>query len=42
MLVIVCYIVVEILPIWFVLDGTFVDIFLKFDVLIKEKVMGRQ
>lgn len=34
MLLIVCYVLVEIIPIWTVLDGNFVDIFLKFDVLV--------
>jgi len=37
MMVIVCYVIVEIVPIWTVLDGNFIDIFLKFDVLIEQK-----
>lgn len=38
MLLIVCYVIVEIIPIWTVLDGNFVDIFLKFDVLVKDLI----
>ena len=38
MLLIVCYILVEIIPIWTVLDGNFVDIFLKFDILVKDLI----
>lgn len=38
MLLIVCYVLVEIIPIWQVLDGNFVDIFLKFDVLVKDLI----
>jgi hypothetical protein len=37
MTLIVEYIIVEILPIWIVLDGNFVDIFIKFSVLIEQK-----
>lgn len=37
MLLIVIFLVVEIWPIWVVLDGNFVDIFLKYQVLIEEK-----
>jgi len=35
MLLIVIFLVVEIWPIWVVLDGNFVDIFLKYSVLIE-------
>lgn len=38
MCLIVCYVIVEIIPIWTVLDGNFVDIFLKFDVLVKDLI----
>ena len=35
MTLIVIFLVVEIWPIWLVLDGNFVDIFLKYSVLIE-------
>ena len=38
MMLIVCYTIVEIVPIWLVLDGNFVDIFLKFDALFKDLI----
>ena len=38
MMLIVCYVLVEIVPIWLVLDGNFVDIFLKFDALFKDLI----
>ncbi len=34
MALIVVYMIVEILPIWIVLDGNFIDIFIKFSFLI--------
>jgi len=37
MLLIVLFLVVEIWPIWIVLDGNFIDIFLKYQVLIEQK-----
>ena len=37
MLLIVIFLVVEIWPIWVILDGNFVDIFLKYSVLIEQK-----
>jgi hypothetical protein len=35
MLLIVIFVFVEIWPIWYVLDGNFIDIFLKYSVLIE-------
>ena len=37
MLLIVIFLIVEIWPIWVILDGNFVDIFLKYSVLIEQK-----
>jgi len=42
MLLIVIFLVVEIWPIWVVLDGNFIDIFLKFEVLIEQKDLQLQ
>jgi hypothetical protein len=37
MMLIVIFLVVEIWPIWVVLDGNFIDIFIKYSVLIEQK-----
>lgn len=37
MVLIVIFLVVEIWPIWVVLDGNFVDIFIKYEVIIEQK-----
>lgn len=37
MMLIVIFLVVEIWPMWVVLDGNFIDIFIKYSVLIEQK-----
>lgn len=37
MLIIVMFLIVEIWPLWLVLDGNFTDIFLKYSVLLEQK-----
>lgn len=37
MMLIVIFLVVEIWPMWVVLDGNFIDIFIKYQVLIEQK-----
>jgi hypothetical protein len=37
MLIIVMFLIVELWPLWFVLDGNFIDIFLKYRVLLEQK-----
>jgi len=37
MFIIVMFMIVEVWPLWYVLDGNFIDIFLKYRVLLEQK-----
>lgn len=37
MYIIVMFLIVEVWPLWYVLDGNFIDIFLKYRVLLEQK-----
>lgn len=37
MFIIVMFLIVEVWPLWHVLDGNFIDIFLKYKVLLEQK-----
>lgn len=37
MFIIVMFLIVEVWPLWYVLDGNFIDIFLKYRVLLEQK-----